>query len=344
LEFRLGVIHLSLYVIDICRYLQEYFVVKQENTDFKIKDELSLTPNINLARTIARLTRLLSTMSGPLSPAAAPWKAAFDSHLQKLGSAPEFSLATVNHEGFPRARTCIHRGFWTVLPKNSHNDQPKNPALFESDCPTLSTDARMSKVYDIFATSRGKGTQEQSRAGTGGGGPVEAVYWVKETMTQWRIRGQCWIIASDDVEAPGEGDMQNSGTVTMKAVLQRYMRRKQDGPSGEWSWKREVENHFGNLSPGMRGSFKNPPPGQLLADNVGTGEKMGQKAELDLKKEDLARKNFRVAVITPEQVEQLDLSDPAKNQRWIWTLESQGHAGDAEEGKALEWKMVEIWP
>jgi pyridoxamine 5'-phosphate oxidase len=274
-------------------------------------------------------------MANPTSSRAAPWKATFDSHLNKLGSSPEFYLATVNHEGLPRARTCIHRGFWTSLPENSHNKLPKNPAVYDSDCPTFTSDARMSKVYDIFATGKGKGTLEQSQAGTGGGGPVEAVYWIKDVMMQWRIKGQCWIIAADDVEHEGDGDMQNSGTVTMKAVLQRYMRKS--GEAKDWSWRREIENHFGNLSPTMKGSFKNPPPGQPLKDDTGPGEKLGQKAG-DLQEEDLARKNFRVAVITPVEVEQLDLNNPAKNQRWIWTL-----AGGEDEGTA-EWKMVETWP
>lgn len=275
-------------------------------------------------------------MSTITTSGAAPWKATFDSHVQKLGSSPEFYIATVNHEGQPRVRACIHRGFWAALPENSHNKLPKNPPVYDSDCPMFTTDARMSKVYDIFATGKGRGTLEQSRAGTGGGGPVEAVYWVKDIKMQWRIRGQCWIIAADDVEHEGEGDMQNSGTVTMKAVVQRYMRKT--GESGEWSWKREVENVFGNLSPATKGTFKNPPPGQPLKDGAGPGEALGQKAG-ELHEDDLARKNFRVAVITPERVEQVDLTDPANNQRWIWTLKRN------EQNEATtEWEMVETWP
>ena len=273
-------------------------------------------------------------MSKSDSLAAAPWKSLFDSHLQKLGSSPEFTLATVTDKGLPRVRTCIHRGFWAELPENSHNKLPRNPRVFESDCPTFTTDARMHKVYDIFATGKGKGTLEQSLAGTGGGGPVEAVYWVKEVMTQWRVKGQCWIIAADDVEHAGDGDMQNSGTVTMKAVVQRYMRKT--GESGEWSWRREIENHFGNLSPSMRGTFKNPPPGQPIADGAGPGEKLGQKAG-DLEDEDLARKNYRVVVIVPDEVERCDMSDPNNNQRWIWKLKKENEG-------AYEWDVVETWP
>lgn len=82
----------------------------------------------------------------------------------------------------------------------------------------------MNKVFDIFATGKGKGSKEQSRSGSGGGGPIEAVYWVKDAVTQWRIRGKCWLVAADDVEG-GTDAAQNSGAISMKAAVMRYMRR-----------------------------------------------------------------------------------------------------------------------
>ena len=203
----------------------------------------------------------------------------------------------------------------------------------------------MNKVYDIFATGKDKGTLEHSRAGSGGGGPVEAVYWVRGVMTQWRIRGKCWVIAADDVEG-GTDEAQASGVVSMKAELGRYM-RKVGANSGneEWRWTREVENYYENMSPIMRGSFKNPPPGQSLNDgNVGPGERLGQKGG-SLKNEPLARKNFRVAVITPEEVEQVDLSDPGNSKRWIWSLAEAGRPeGDDDSKQVGEWSVVETWP
>ena len=206
----------------------------------------------------------------------------------------------------------------------------------------------MTKVYDIFATGKGKGTLEQSRAGTGGGGPVEAVYWIKDIKVQWRIRGKCWLVAADDVE--GE-EAQNSGTVTVKAQVGRYMRSAaanddQQSKEGEWSWKTEVENWYENLSPGMRGSFKNPEPGRPIGEGAEhEGEALMQKAG-HLSEEDLARKNFRVAIITPEVVEQVDLSEPDKARRWIWTLaeEAGGQGSDADSKPVGEWDMVETWP
>lgn len=78
---------------------------------------------------------------------------------------------------------------WAELPENKHNDAPRNEQVFESDMLTLTTDVRMAKVPEIFASGAGHGSVGQSQ-GSGGGGPVEAVFWVKEVGTQWRFRGE----------------------------------------------------------------------------------------------------------------------------------------------------------
>lgn len=290
-------------------------------------------------------------MTGPAHPsvvAPAPWKEDFKAHLEHIGgSSAEFYLATVTPEGLPKVRTCIHRGFWGKLAENKHNELPKNPDIYDSDCLVSTTDARMEKTYHMFATGKGKGDREQAKSGTGGGGPVEAVYWVKDTMTQWRISGKGWVVGADDLE--GTEDAQNSGTVTVKAQVGRYMRPINDHEEKhkEWSWKRQVENQFENLSPGMRGTFKNPPPGKPLSEGAeNPEEKLGQKAG-HLSEEELARKNFRVVIITPEVVERVDLSNPDNSKRWIYTLSKEhttnGDHGD--EGKpAQEWDVVETWP
>lgn len=60
--------------------------------------------------------------------------------------------------------------------------------------------------------------------------------------------------------------------------------------------------------------------------------KLGEKVtELE---DPVARKNFRVVVIKPEQVEQLDLSDPATARRQVYTF-------DQSSGK---WQHQECWP
>ncbi|RMZ85972.1 hypothetical protein DV737_g28, partial [Chaetothyriales sp. CBS 132003] len=277
------------------------------------------------------------------SPAVAPWKDLFVEHLQHVGpSSAEFALATVTKDGAPRVRYCIHRGFWASLPENPYNKLRKNAAIYDSDCPVFTTDARMNKVVDISASAR------DSVSESGGGGLIEAVYFFKHAMTQWRIRGRCWFLAADDFEdAPLE---HKSGAATVKAEVARFMRRKGDGESQpvDWSWRLEVENQFENLSPEMRGSFKNPPPGQRVKDgHVGPGEGLGQQAG-HLKDEALARKNFRVAIITPDQVEQVDLSNADEPKRLIWTRtegrEGREGRGPGASGPIMHWTMVEIWP
>jgi len=286
-------------------------------------------------------------MSYSTITSTAPWKSLFAQHLEHFGGAgPEFALATVTNSGLPRVRMCIHRGFFASLPENLHNELPKNPPTYDTDCPTFTTDARMNKVFDIFSTSNGQGDLHQSRLGTGGGGSIEAVYWVKDVMTQWRIRGKCWLLAADDVEEDNEA-AQNLGTLSMKAEVGRYMRPAgghEDNEKG-WSWKREVENHFENLSPIMRGTFKNPRPGKPIIEGVELpGEALGQIGG-HLRDEDLARRNFRVGIITPEQVEQVDLSDPLNCKRRFWALaETGGTQGNEGSSPVKHWNVVESWP
>ncbi len=148
----------------------------------------------------------------------------------------------------PRIRTLIMRGFWCELPSNKHNQAPQNPRAFETEMPAFTTDVRMEKIPDIFATSAGYGSVEQSQ-GSGGGGPVEAVWWIKEKMTQWRMRGNAFVIGPDI-----ETNTESSGVRTVKSELQERMRAvvPEEGQN-DWSWSREVTAHFGNLNPVMRG-------------------------------------------------------------------------------------------
>lgn len=148
----------------------------------------------------------------------------------------------------PRARFCIMRSFWAELPENKHNTAEKNERVFESDLPTFTTDQRMSKTFELFNSSPGHADRDELVRGSGGGGPCEAVFWIKEVGVQWRIKGETYIIGNDI-----EDDDESSGVRSVKAELGKRMRCvKEEGREG-WSWKREVRGHFGNMSPGMRG-------------------------------------------------------------------------------------------
>lgn len=289
-------------------------------------------------RVKSRLTSLLRTMSttsGSAEKGPAPWKDAFLSNLSKLES-PEFVLSTVEKAPngspvpyVPRARYCIFRGFWAELPENKHNEAPQNDRVYESDLPTFSTDIRMHKVPQIFGSSAGHASNEDQWQGSGGGGPVEAVYWVKPTMTQWRIKGDAFILGPD-IEGDGE---ESSGVRTVKSEVGKRMRVVKPGKEADWSWAKEITAHFGNTSPGLRGSFRAPPPGRAVTEPYDDKNlKLGQKVE-DLH-DPIARKHFRVVVIRPQEVEQTDISDPEKARRYLHTYEE--NTGD--------WKMQELWP
>ena len=206
----------------------------------------------------------------------------------------------------------------------------------------------MEKAAEIVDTASGKTIEEGGGGMSGGGGPVEAVFWIesgkdqdsgeeKKVMTQWRIRGTAWLLGPD-ADGPEAGEV--------REVLRQRMRRVEGKtPADEegWSWAKEVTAHFGNLSPVMRGSFKGPPPGQPVAFPPGKGEELGQEVE-DLQDE-VARRNFRVVVIVPTEVDQVDLSDARRPRRWLYLWRGKSYqareAGGEVEG---EWEKVEVWP
>ncbi|KXT12072.1 hypothetical protein AC579_1865 [Pseudocercospora musae] len=202
-------------------------------------------------------SRAMATTSSTNMPIEAPWKKQFQEHLSKMES-PEFVFSSLHpaEKGspvpyVPRARYCIHRAFWAELPENKHNTAPMNARNYASDMPTFTTDVRMSKTFEIFNTSPGHADRDSLIQGSGGGGPCEAVYWVKESMVQWRFKGDAFVIAPD-IEGEGE---ESSGVRTVKSELGKRMRILKEDGIEEWSWKRELTGHFGNISPGMRGEF-----------------------------------------------------------------------------------------
>ena len=88
------------------------------------------------------------------------------------------------------------------------------------------------------------------------------------------------------------------------------------------------------------GSWKNPPPGTPTnGQEPDKDHQLGQKVE-DLH-DPIARDNFRVVIIRPEEVEELDLSDPTTARRQVHTFEVE--KGQGSEGKGV-WKTVETWP
>lgn len=189
---------------------------------------------------------------------SAPWRSAFLEDLSKLES-PEFVFSSLHAAPagsptpfLPRARYCIFRGFWAELPENKHNEAPKNPRIYESEMPTFTSDVRMNKVPELFSSGAGHADKREQTLGSGGGGPCEAVWWVKDTMTQWRIKGEAFVVGND-IEGEGEQTKESSGVRTVKSELGSRMRVIKEDGKDEWSWATELTGHFGNNSPGLRG-------------------------------------------------------------------------------------------
>lgn len=50
-------------------------------------------------------------------------------------------------------------------------------------------------------------------------------------------------------------------------------------------------------------------------------------------------------IIKPDQVEQVDLTDPAEARRWKYTYVGSAASNSEEGGEAVgEWKKEELWP
>lgn len=277
-----------------------------------------------LARHLRRTMATTTTTSQSVSPA--PWRSDFLDHIEQVDT-PTCVFSTLRRETsgtvVPRSRTVVYRGLWASLPVNPKNPARLNPSsAYESDLLTITNDARTHKTGELLDSAPGGPAGGGASSQTGRGGPIEAVFWIVPTRTQWRVRGHAYVLGPDVESA--------AAAPTREAIL-KYM-RPTGGDTEDWSWDRELTAHFGNLSPGMRGSFKNPPPGTPKSEEPrpGTGLALGQKVE-DLHDE-VARDNFRVVVIVPEEVDRVDLTDPAEGKRWNYKVVDG------------EWVTTELWP
>ncbi|CRG84375.1 hypothetical protein PISL3812_01668 [Talaromyces islandicus] len=251
----------------------------------------------------------------------APWRSLFLEHVSKLED-PYMAVATVQRDpqsgsSIPRVRYCGFRGFFGDLKlhhsaeKQLKEENELNPSLYESDLLAFTTDVRMQKIEQFSDFERA----------------IEVVFWVKELMAQWRLRGKAFVIG-DDASKSAEKES--------RAEIFKALRRKPNYPEAsaeDWTWEKEVTAYFANHSPIMRGSFKNPPPGQPLSDEpTDPNLKLGQK--VTGLHDATARANFRVVAIRVEEVDRLDLTVPERAARWRI----------ADSNKAGQWEEVELWP
>lgn len=127
-----------------------------------------------------------------------------------------------------------------------------NERNYESEMPTFTSDIRMNKIGELFSSSAGHAKDDSQVQGSGGGGPCEAVWWIKDIGVQWRMKGEAFVVGSD-IEGEGEQSKESSGVRTVKSEVGSRMRVVKEDGKDSWSWSKELTGHFGNNSPGLRG-------------------------------------------------------------------------------------------
>ncbi|SZF03451.1 unnamed protein product [Blumeria hordei] len=291
---------------------------------------------------IPRLQSLSRTLcySSTSNMSPAPWRGEFLSHISKMSS-QEFVFSSLHLASpassipyYPRARTCIFRGMWAELVAHRLNPAELNVKAYESEMLTMTTDARMEKLNEIISSANENneidGTHQKKNI-SGGGGPVEAVFWAKDSQTQWRIKGKAFVVGKD-IE-----DENAAGAKLAREEIGNGMRVVETDKTCKWSWARELTAHFGNLSPSMRGTFKNPFPGTPITCPIEDKRLWLGQDVYDLN-DSVARENFCTIVIKPEEVEQLSLKGPKTARRWKYS-----YVG-AEKNDTGNWKTEELWP
>lgn len=182
----------------------------------------------------------MGTRSSSPPASVAPWRATFLEHVSKLDD-PYMAVSTVGRDPrtgapVPRVRYCGYRclfGDLTLHPSAAQQleeEKETNPPVYESDMLTFTTDVRMEKVEHF----------------TDFDGAIEVVFWVKDVMTQWRLRGKAFVIG-DDPNRPGEKGA--------RSEISTGLRKKEKSQSEkDWSWEKEITSYFANHSPVMRGT------------------------------------------------------------------------------------------
>jgi len=244
-----------------------------------------------------------------------------------------FSLATIRPGPNPRpaVRTVGFRGF-IGEPKDNKPDTPDkfrgaNPPA-QSSLILLSTDALMSKVSEIEGT----------------GGVYEVCWWHAGTNQQIRFSGVAHLLRRNaKIEFP-------------EARLKKYISVQGEGG---WSWEAERERMWRSHKPGLRGSFRNPPPGSPL-DSENKKKKL-KAVELDGDDDgpdaQEAKERFSLVVLEITELEILDLDPPpvsgtcglqslkmlihaclqGKRCRWTLSIESSNES-------ERSWHMIELCP
>lgn len=182
------------------------------------------------------------------------------------------------------------------------------------------------------------GQAEGACVNSGGGGRVEAIFWIEGASAEWRFRGRAYVLGND-IESENAAAKLVRDKITQRMLPVSSSEKEKRGVNEAWSFSRELTSCFGVLSPEMRGHYQHPrpfgPKSHGMRDGEGFGIVVGDsKGELEDRK---AREHFRVVGIVPDEVEWVDLGDFHEGKRWLWKF------GGLEEGAEV-WRAEEMWP
>lgn len=113
-----------------------------------------------------------------------------------------------------------------------------NPDIYESDMLAFTTDVRMEKLGQLESS----------------GHAIEAVFWLKDLMAQWRVKGRAFPVGDPRGEADEEERLS-------REEVSKGLRLKEnaDGEAKNWTWEKAVTKYFANHSPIMRGMSSSFP-------------------------------------------------------------------------------------
>ena len=182
-------------------------------------------------------------MAHSSSTPRAPWRDLLHSHLEQ-NKGYEFTIATIGHDSqnrpVPRVRTCGCRGFFPELKLHPSGQEAMkqqvedggNPSIYESDMLSFTTDIRMEKLPQLDSS----------------GHAIEAMFWLKDLMVQWRVKGRAFAIGDP------KGEDNEEERVSRKQISSRLRTKgNAGGDPKKWTWEKTVTEYFANHSPVMRG-------------------------------------------------------------------------------------------
>lgn len=213
-----------------------------------------------------------------------PWVPAFTRAIDSE-TAPfiTFSFATVDENGLPKVRTCIHRGFLF--------DDKKTNIL------TLTTDIRMEKYEHLTKNPK-----------------FEACFWFPNSNQQFRLSGNAQLLNAGNVDSVNSeinyplvspNFIRTHRSERDLTSLQHQNYSSFEKPTKE-EWESELNSKWNGLSRKLKSSFRNPEPGskldsekQKLLDSISRG--------VDGSNEDEGQKFFSLILLLVDKVDYVNL-------------------------------------